>query len=46
MDYMPRGTMWHKVSQEKYLSEELAGFYAAELILAVEHLHKKGIMYW
>ena len=42
---MARGTMWQKVVQEKYLSEELAGFYAAELTLAVEHLHKQGIVH-
>jgi len=37
--------MWHKVFQEKFLSEELAGFYAAELTLTVEHLHKQGIVH-
>jgi len=45
MEYMARGTMLHKVVQEKFLSEELPGFYAAELTLAVEHLHKQGIVH-
>ena len=42
---MAGGTMWHKVAREKYLSEELAVLYAAELTLAVEHLHKQGIVH-
>lgn len=42
---MPGGTTWHKVFQEKFLSEELAGFYIAELNLAEEHLHKQGIVH-
>jgi len=37
--------MLQKVVREKYLSEELAVFYAAELTLAVEHLHKQGIVH-
>ena len=45
MDYMSGGTLWDKVSREIFLSEELAGFYAAELTLALEHLHKKGIVH-
>jgi serine/threonine protein kinase len=45
MDYMPGGTMWDKLFEEGYLSEELAGFYGAELTLAVEHLHTKGIVH-
>ena len=45
MDFMSGGTMWHKVFQEKFLSEELAGLYAAQLTLAVEHLHTKGIVH-
>jgi serine/threonine protein kinase len=45
MDYMSGGTMWEKVLREHILSEELAGFYGAELTLAVEHLHKKGIVH-
>ena len=42
---MAGGTMFHKVAQEEFLSEDLAGFYAAELALAVEHLHKQGIVH-
>jgi serine/threonine protein kinase len=42
---MAGGTIFHKVVQEKFLSEDLAGFYAAELTLAVEHLHKQGVVH-
>jgi serine/threonine protein kinase len=45
MEYMAGGTIFHKVFQEEFLSEELAGFYSAELTLAVEHLHKQGIIH-
>jgi serine/threonine protein kinase len=45
MDYMSVGTMRSKMSQEKFLSEEMARFYAAELTLAVEFLHKHGIVH-
>ena len=45
MDYMPGGTMWSKVKKEKFFSEKRAGFYAAELTLAVEFLHKCGIVH-
>lgn len=37
--------MQDKVFQEKFFSQELAGFYAAELTLALEHLHKQGIVH-
>ena len=40
---MAGGTMFDKVVQEEFLSEDLAGFYSAKLSLAVEHLHKQGI---
>ena len=42
---MAEGTMFDKVVQEEFLSEDLAGFYAAELTLAVEHLHKQGVVH-
>ena len=45
MDYMSGGTMRSKVFQEKFLSEEMARFYAPELTLAVEFLHKYGIVH-
>jgi serine/threonine protein kinase len=44
MDYMSGATMWEKLNREGFLSE-LARFYGAELILAVEHLHAKGIVH-
>ena len=45
MDYMPGGTMRTKVNKEEFFSEEKARFYAAELTLAVEFLHKCGIVH-
>jgi TorA maturation chaperone TorD len=40
---MSGGTVWSKVFLEKLLSEEMARFYAAELTLAVEFVHKYGV---
>jgi serine/threonine protein kinase len=45
MEYMPGGNMWEKICWEGCLSEDLARFYGAELTLAVEHLHTKGIVH-
>jgi hypothetical protein len=42
MDYKSGGTMCHKVLQEKCLSKELAGFYAAELNFNVQHVSQKN----
>lgn len=37
--------MFTRLSKEDMLQEEDVRFYLAELILALEHLHKLGIVY-
>ena len=45
MDFINGGELFHHIRKEKYLSEERAKFYAAETILALECLHKNGIIH-
>ena len=44
MDYVSGGELFSRL-QDKYLNEEEARFYAAETLLALEHLHKLDIIY-
>lgn len=45
MDYMSGGELFWHLQREKTFSEERARFYCAELVLALEHLHKFGVVY-
>jgi serine/threonine protein kinase len=45
MDFCPCGDMSKVLSKEKRFSEEVARIYICEILLALEHLHSKGIMY-
>ncbi|KAF3921151.1 hypothetical protein ABW21_db0201636 [Orbilia brochopaga] len=44
-DYMSGGELFWHLQQEGRFSEERAKFYIAELILALEHLHRHDIVY-
>jgi serine/threonine protein kinase len=44
-DYMPGGEIFYHLRKEGCFSEERAKFYICEIILALEHLHKNGIIY-
>ncbi|KAK6337762.1 hypothetical protein TWF696_001242 [Orbilia brochopaga] len=44
-DYMSGGELFWHLQQEGRFSEERSKFYIAELILALEHLHKHDIVY-
>lgn len=35
----------NELSKKSFFSEDVARFYIAELILAIEYLHKKNIIY-
>lgn len=35
----------NELSKQKAFSEDVARFYIAEIILAIEYLHKKNIIY-
>lgn len=45
LDYCPGGDLGGMLSNLKKFSEELTRLYAAEIILAIEHLHSLNIIY-
>lgn len=45
MEYLPGGELFFHLRKEKKFDEERAKFYAAEIILALEYLHSKNIIY-
>ena len=45
MDFCQGGELYFHIRKEKKFAEEKARFYAAEIILAIEYLHKKDIIY-
>ncbi|KAF1333814.1 Agc protein kinase, partial [Globisporangium splendens] len=45
MDYCPGGELSVHLQHAERFSEEVAIFYAAEIVLALEHLHRHGIIY-
>lgn len=45
LDYCPGGELFYHLGKAKKFSEERARFYAAEITLALQHLHELGIIY-
>ncbi|BFZ53751.1 serine/threonine protein kinase psk1 [Savitreella phatthalungensis] len=45
LEYAEGGELWTHLETEKMLGEQVAAFYAAELVLALSHLHSQGIIY-
>ncbi|OZJ03248.1 hypothetical protein BZG36_03521 [Bifiguratus adelaidae] len=45
LQYVQGGELFTHMAVERMFSEEVAAFYAAQLILALEHLHSLGIVY-
>lgn len=45
LDYCPGGDLGHVLSREKKLSEQRAKYYLCEIILALEDLHKRDIIF-
>ncbi|KAI8069390.1 kinase-like domain-containing protein [Gongronella butleri] len=45
LQYAVGGELWRHLNQEGMFSESTTRFYAAELILALDHLHSLGIIY-
>jgi len=39
------GELFFHLRKEKKFNQNRARFYAAEIILALEHLHSKGVIY-
>jgi len=45
LDYVPGGELYHHLLRRRRFPESLARFYMAEIVLALEYLHKDGIVY-
>lgn len=45
MEFVSGGELFFHLKKEKRFSSERVKFYAAELFLAIEHLHNKGFVY-
>jgi len=45
LDYVNGGELFYHLQKEKKFAEERVKFYAAEILLALEHLHVNGIIY-
>jgi serum/glucocorticoid-regulated kinase 2 len=45
LEYCPGGELFNLISKRKRFSEDQARFYAAQMVLALEHLHEKNIIY-
>jgi len=45
LDYVNGGELFRHLQREGIFSQERARFYAAELVIAIEHLHKYKIIY-
>ena len=44
-EYMPGGEMFYHLHNNDHFSENKTRFYIAEIVLAIEHLHKNNILY-
>jgi serum/glucocorticoid-regulated kinase 2 len=45
LDYCPGGELFFHLSRFRRFPERVARFYSAQLVLAIGHLHKRGIIY-
>ncbi|ORX97196.1 kinase-like protein [Basidiobolus meristosporus CBS 931.73] len=45
LDYVAGGELFTHMAYERMFDEDVARFFAAELVLALEHLHELGIIY-
>lgn len=45
LDYVGGGELFTRLDEELELPEDVTKFYAASVVLALEHLHKKNIVY-
>lgn len=45
MEYLPGGELFFHLSKKGLFLEDYAKFYAAEMVLALEFLHGKGIIH-
>lgn len=45
LEFLSGGELFMQLEREGIFMEDMAGFYLSEILLALEHLHKQGIIY-
>ena len=45
IEYVSGGDLMYHMQRQRRLPEDHARFYSAEIILALHHLHERGIIY-
>ncbi|KAK8777457.1 hypothetical protein V5799_029198, partial [Amblyomma americanum] len=45
LDYLSGGELFMHLEREGIFLEDTASFYLSEIVLALEHLHREGIIY-
>ena len=45
MDLYPGGDLYHFMQRNRQVSEDVARFFVAEIISALDYLHEQGIIY-
>ena len=45
MEYLSEGGLWHQLKKVEVFSQKRTQFYTAEIILALQYIHKKGILH-
>ena len=45
LDYLSEGDLWHQLKKVDVFSQKRTQFYSAEIILAVQYIHKKRIIH-
>lgn len=45
LEYCPGGELFYHLSNVDKFEDSVARFYAAQILLAIEHLHSKDIIY-
>lgn len=45
LEFVPGGELFHHLNSTNFLDEKTASFYAAEMALALRHLHDVGVVY-
>jgi serine/threonine protein kinase len=45
MEYVSEGDLWEQLQKVNVFSQKRTQFYSAEIVLALQYLHKKGIIH-
>jgi serine/threonine protein kinase len=45
MEYLSEGDLWQQLQKVDVFSQKRTQFYTAEIMLALQYIHKKGIIH-